>query len=94
MGSEMCIRDSQPDLVNGETRQDDRPEHRELIRANNEQAPAPCRGPERRWLRVSMLKSLVEQLTDEPGAEDSDEGAEKRGGGDEDEDARVVVSCV
>ena len=30
----------------------------------------------------------------EPGAEDSDEGAEKRAGGDEDEDARVVVSCV
>ena len=41
-----------------------------------------------------MLMSLVKQRTDEPGAEDSDEGAEKRAGGDEDEDARVVVSCV
>ena len=34
------------------------------------------------------------ELTNEPGAEDGDGGAEKRAEGDEDEDARVVVSCV
>ena len=41
-----------------------------------------------------MLMSLVEQLTDEPGAEDGDAGAEKRAEGDQDEDAGFVVSCV
>ena len=41
-----------------------------------------------------MSMSLVEQRDNDAGAEDGDEGAEKRAGGDEDEDARVVVSCV
>ena len=40
-----------------------------------------------------MEMTLVPQLNNEPGAEDGDGGAEKRAEGDEDEDARVVVSC-
>ena len=41
-----------------------------------------------------MSMSLVEQRDNDAGAEDGDEGAEKRADGDGDEDAGGVVRCV